>query len=531
MANQTMLEILAQIIEYLRGMWRYRWHAIAMAWAVFLLGAFAVYLMPDTYRATARIYVDTENTLRPLMRGLYPDTDMMSEVALMTRAVLFRDNINKVAIETDLIQRAKTPEEVESLLTDLQRRISVAGSGEGESIFTISFEDPNRGMSLDVVEAVVDSFLENSLQENRDDKRVAGEALEAQIRESESLLGAKDEERKRFKQENYQYLGSQGGDYYSQLQQLDAQIQATQVEIRLKEQRRQEVQRQLKGEAPTFGLLGSGGASGCGDDGKIAELENTLRSLQLQFTDKHPDIVAIRETIADIEAQCEAEMEASMAASDGAPPIDNSLIGNQVYDSLRMELSQADIDLATLRASLVTQQSRRAELESMVDRILEVEKEWQELNRGYSGTLRYHEELLERERALATLIGMENRSQGVSFREIDPAFASFTPTGPNRPLLLSAVLVMALGLGVALALLLSQMRPVFYSRSMLRRLTGLPVLGSVSLLLTPEQRQRRLIGNIGLTAVAVGLFTAFGLALILADKAPAVQVATGVQLL
>jgi hypothetical protein len=90
---------------------------------------------------------------------------------------------------------------------------------------------------------------------------------------------------------------------------------------------------------------------------------------------------------------------------------------------------------------------------------------------------------------------------------------------------------MALGLGVALALLLSQMRPVFYSRSMLRRLTGLPVLGSVSLLLTPEQRQRRLIGNIGLTAVAVGLFTAFGLALILADKAPAVQVATGVQLL
>src|SRR5210317_221051 len=178
-----MLEILAQIIEYLRGMWRYRWHALAMAWVVFLLGAFAVYLMPDTYRATARIYVDTENTLRPLMRGLYPDTDMMSEVALMTRAVLFRDNINKVAIETDLIQRANTPEEAESLLTDLQRRISVAGSGEGESIFTISFEDPNRGMSLDVVEAVVDSFLENSLQENRDDKRVAGEALEAQIRE------------------------------------------------------------------------------------------------------------------------------------------------------------------------------------------------------------------------------------------------------------------------------------------------------------------------------------------------------------
>ncbi len=75
------------------------------------------------------------------------------------------------------------------------------------------------------------------------------------------------------------------------------------------------------------------------------------------------------------------------------------------------------------------------------------------------------------------------------------------------------------------------MRPVYFSRSMLRRLTGLPVLGSVSLLLTPEQKRRQLFGNIGLAAAAAGLFFAFGLAMVLSEKAPALQSATGVTLL
>ena len=192
-----MLEILAQVIEHLRGMWRYRWHAIALAWAVFLGGAFAIYSMPDTYKATARIFVDTENTLRPLMRGLFPDTDMMSEVALMTRAVLYRENIRNVAVETDLIQRAKTPEQVEALITRLQRNVTVASSREGENIFTISFDDPDRKTAIAVVEEVVDSFLENSLKGSDDDKAEASVALRSQIDLYEAELNAKDEELKK----------------------------------------------------------------------------------------------------------------------------------------------------------------------------------------------------------------------------------------------------------------------------------------------------------------------------------------------
>ncbi len=276
----------------------------------------------------------------------------------------------------------------------------MAASREGENIFTISYEDPNRETAIAVVEEVVDSFLENSLQGSDDDKAEASVALKSQIDAYEAELNVKDEELKRFKQKNYQFIGGQGGDYYGQLQALDAEIDSTRLEIRLKEQRRSEVQRQLQGEAPTFGLLGSIGVSGCSEAPQIAALENNLRSLQLQFTDKHPDIVALKETIASLEAQCAAQAEARMTASDGAPAVDNNLIGNQVYDNLRMERSQADLELATLRARLADQQARRTELESAVDRILEVEKEWQELTRGYAGMQAYYADLLERQRSL-----------------------------------------------------------------------------------------------------------------------------------
>ena len=113
-------ELIAEIIEHARGMWRYRWWTIGCAWALSLVGWVYVCSIPDVYRASAKVFVDTGSLLRPLMQGLTATTDPMSEVQLMSRAVLTRPNIEKVAYETDLALRAQTPEEMEELVTALQ---------------------------------------------------------------------------------------------------------------------------------------------------------------------------------------------------------------------------------------------------------------------------------------------------------------------------------------------------------------------------------------------------------------------------
>src|SRR4030095_5530833 len=53
-------QLVALLVRYLRGMWRYRWLAIATAWLVSLGGWFWVYTVPNAYQAYAKVFVETD---------------------------------------------------------------------------------------------------------------------------------------------------------------------------------------------------------------------------------------------------------------------------------------------------------------------------------------------------------------------------------------------------------------------------------------------------------------------------------------
>jgi hypothetical protein len=61
---------------------------------------------------------------------------------------------------------------------------------------------------------------------------------------------------------------------------------------------------------------------------------------------------------------------------------------------------------------------------------------------------------------------------------------------------------------LALALLLSQLRPAVYGRKMLRDISGLPVFGTVSRVWTPAARRRRNLELAGFLLAAVLLVPA-----------------------
>ena len=65
-----MQELLQQLLGYLRGMWHRRWIGLAAAWIAAIIGVAIVYRIPEQYEASARVYVDTESLLRPLLAGL-----------------------------------------------------------------------------------------------------------------------------------------------------------------------------------------------------------------------------------------------------------------------------------------------------------------------------------------------------------------------------------------------------------------------------------------------------------------------------
>ena len=488
-------ELIAQALEYARGMWRYRWWAAGCAWGVSMLGWFYVYSLPDIYSASARVYVDTKSLMGPIFEGIAISDNMTAQVEAVSRALLTRPHIEAVARRTDLDLRVDTPEQMERLITSLQQRIQVQGNRE-HNVFSISYDDPNREKAREVVAAIVDAFVESSLQGQGDDAEMTGRALDAEIRDHEGRLEKAERDLAQFKKDNLGYMPDDRGDYYSRLQLALNAVTQTEAQVRQVRQRRDELRRQIEGEEPVFGIMSSmpaGPASvGCSQQGQIAQLQTDLARLRVDFTDKHPSIVSLKEIIAQLEEACGKEREAAAAA--GVPAQvspDQPLQANPVYQNLRIQLSNAEVELAGLEAQLNTHRADVARLRKDVDKIAEVEANLKQLNRDYGVIQSRYQQLLERREKLESKERLDPVTDAVQFRTLEPPFAGLEPVGPNRPLLLAMVMFFAIGSGGALAFGLNQLKPVFFTRRSLQRIGGLPVLGSVSLLLSPKQIRRR----------------------------------------
>jgi polysaccharide chain length determinant protein (PEP-CTERM system associated) len=489
-------ELIAEALEYTRGMWRYRWWAAGCAWLISVFGWFHVYSMPDVYSASARVYVDTKSLMGPIFEGLAITDNLGAQVEAVSRALLTRPNVEAVARRTDLDLRADTPEQLERLITDLQHRIEVNGNRE-QNVFSISYADPDRAKAREVVAAIVDAFVENSLQGQGNDAEMTARALEAEIRDHENRLQKAEGDLAQFKKDNLGYMPDDRGDYYSRLQQALSSVREAESQVRQVRQRRDELQRQIEGEEPVFGIMSSmtgGSASmGCSQQGQIAQLQGELALLRVDFTDKHPSITSMKEIIASMEAACAAERQAAAAAGVPAMSPDQPLQANPVYQNIRIQLSNAEVELAGLQADLSTHGSTVARLRADVDKIAEVEANLKQLNRDYGVVQGRYQELLERREKLDSKARLDPVTDAVQFRTLEPPFAGIEPAGPNRPLLLAVVLIFAMGSGGVLVLGLNQLKPVFFTRRSLQRVGGLPVLGSVSMLLSQgEARARRM---------------------------------------
>ena len=128
---------------------------------------------------------------------------------------------------------------------------------------------------------------------------------------------------------------------------------------------------------------------------------------------------------------------------------------------------------------------------------------------------RQFEELLKRRESARLSEVADAQADDVKLKVIEPPRIPLAPIAPNRIQLLSLVLLASLGAGAALAVLLSQISPRFYSSDELKEVAQLPVLGTVSLVFSRRQRTERRMELAMFALVFLGLLSLYGLLLTL----------------
>jgi polysaccharide chain length determinant protein (PEP-CTERM system associated) len=526
-----MQEIVQQLLATVRGMWKFRWAGVAVAWTIAAIGTVVVWRVPDQFEASARIYVDTDSILKPLMSGLAVQPNVEQQINMLSRTLLSRPNLEKLIRMADLDLKSESKGDQEQLLEKLGKGIEIRTAG-GVNLYTMNYRDVEQDKAKRVIQSMVSIFVESGLGASRKDTDSAKTFLSEQIKTFEAKLEEAESRMKEFRLKNLDRQSADGKDAATRLGEVASQLEAARLLLREAEKARDAAKRQL---AEVRGAGGKPNNSGLPDllapranagaapaanvatpeiDSRIDGLKRNLDGLLQRYTDQHPDVVQTRRLIADLEQQKKREVE-ELQRKAAAAPQPAALPGGPTDSLAAQELTRmlatAEVQVASIQARVDEFGGRYAALRESLKTAPQVEAEAAQLNRDYAITKKNYEDLVAR-RQSAVMSGELDVASGMAeFRLIDPPRVAPKPVSPNRLLLLPAVLVASLAAGLFAAFAASQLRPTFGSADELRTKTGLPLLGVVTMLTTEIDRRRArmsLFRFVGASGGLVGLFVA-----------------------
>jgi polysaccharide chain length determinant protein (PEP-CTERM system associated) len=488
-----MIALLPHLKETLRGMWQGRWVGLGVAWLAGLAGAAYIYMTPDKYEATARVYVDTQSILKPLLSGLTVQPNVEQEVAILSRTLISRPNLQRLVRMTDMDLHARGNEQREQQIDELMKKLAIKSLGR-DNLYTITYADPDPKQAGRVVQSLLSIFVESGLTAKNSETGQARRFIEDQIKAYEQRLTDAENRVKEFKLQNLDLNAPAGGDFFSSLasvsenlrqsrQQLEEAIRARDA---LKQQIAEENNRppSLLGEAdnlpsaPTAEL-----------DARLMTLNKNLDEMLLRYTENHPDVINTRRIIKEVEA-LRAE-ERQRLTKELEKRRKNTGDGSPVYPQLRMALAQAEAQVAAMQARVKDFETREALLRERARSVPEREAQFTQLNRDYAIHKRNYDNLVARREAAQISGEMESATGVVAFRIIDPPSVSPNPVAPDRKMLMPLALLAALAAGIGASYLFTLMHPTVHDNRGLRRVGARPVLGAVSLVLNPKVLARR----------------------------------------
>jgi polysaccharide chain length determinant protein (PEP-CTERM system associated) len=484
-----MVHLLYQARSVLPGLWAQRWHGLAAAAAVGVLAVGAIALIPDKYEASARMFVDTQSILKPLMTGMTVQPNVEQQMSMMGRTLISRPNVERAAHEAGMDREPIGADAREKLIETLMRDIQFRTAGR-ENLYAISYRGKDPAETLKLIESLLAIFAQTKDSAKVRDNEQARAFIDSQIEIYERRLQDAENALKDFKVRNITVMPNLAQDYVARSNDAQRELGTARLELRQAENSREALVKRLADEPATFVSADTAAAGQARApteiDLRIESTRKRLDDLLTRFTEEHPDVVGTRRVL---DQQLAERAAAEKAKPAGANAPGTVVVPNKLYQDIKLQLATTEATIASLRAKVAEAERRLQAARDASLTIPKVEAEFAQLNRDYDVNKKNYEALLAR-RESAQLSGSLATSPGVGeFRTVDPPRVSPRPVWPNRPLLFLAALVLSLSAGVAFAWLRERMRPTFRDAWSLQQETGLVPIGVVSLALGRGARQ------------------------------------------
>ncbi|WP_273426977.1 XrtA system polysaccharide chain length determinant [Marinobacter sp.] len=465
--------------EILRELRDRKWAAFLM----FVLVSFAVlgagFFFPYKYKAEVVIFVDDRNIIGPLMEGRAVTTKINDRASAAKELLMTRNVIEKIARDPSVFPNASMAS------ASVEQRIARIRGGmfvqpRGDSYFSVGFSGPSQVESFHVAQRLGQLFIAESNQRKRTESQSAYDFIDKQVKNYEVQLTEVENSLRQFLSENTDGTEAEAN---ARLAQLRNQLELAKLEKEELIARVGSLQTQLSGVSRTV-------MRGKTEDGyreRIRALEERLDSLRLQYHDTYPDIVILREQIAELRKQREQN---SGQREDSNALLEREGAVNPVFQELSAALSEARANVATANTRISSLERLIQQQNTRMERIQENKAQYLELTRDMEVNREIYDDLLKRREKARVSMHLDIEGQGLNYRINESAQFPNQPTGPQFSNFAAAGLFLGLlaPLGTIAGYL--QIDPRIRAKKQLEEDIGLPVLVEIPFVRTPFEKRR-----------------------------------------
>ena len=478
----------------IHGVWNRRWLALAIAWGICFLGWLVVALIPNSYESSARVEIRMAGLLNEKV-GITAG-EQRKVIERLKQTLGSSDNLAKVIRGTDLGRSVASDQEVAGKISALRKNIDVKSDINNDNILTITAVQPSPKDARDVVQKLIDVAEEDSIAGDRKETSSSIRFLDKQLEELQKKLTDAEAKRVAFETNN---LGMLPGVGSASTRMEAARAELGQIDSQLIQARSAlgALNSQLAGTPASLNTAGSGG--GGGGNPALAQAQGELAAMRARgLTDNHPDVISTRNQIAILKTQ-----------SGGASSAGGYKTPNPAYSSLQMMRAEREASVSALSARKAALQSDMAGFAAKQSAEPGVSAEYSRINRDHEVLKVQYDKLLTDREEIRLRGQVGAQTDAVQFVVNQGPEVAKVPVAPNRPLFLALVLFAGLSAGAAAAFALGHLQTSYPTAAKLERASGLPVIGSISQMLTGEQRierKRKLKLFVGGAAALVGVF-------------------------
>lgn len=383
---------------------------VAVSFCILLVGM----AWPKSFTTKVVLFADVTNIIEPLLKGRAEMTkidrsEQASEV-IYTRRILL-----ETAKQAGLQGKNAGEDAQDILVKELRNGISVMRE-RNENYVQLSYTADNPDKSFEVLNAVVNVFIEDTAKRKRDESVGAYNFIDAQVQTYKKQLEVAEEKLKEFKSKNTD--GSEDS-VSARISQLRLDIEALKISIEETQSRMNAIQQQLNSEGQYLK------AKGQVDEMKQRRqvLSAQLEQMLLSYQENYPDVVSLRAQIAELDTGIN-KIQSAGDVYGGSDKVQNPL-----YEELRKQLADSDVELRAQKRRMQSLQSLQEEEFARQQRIAANQAELSELTRDYDVTKKVYEEMLQRKETARVSMTLDIEGQGVSYRIQEPASFPLKPSG------------------------------------------------------------------------------------------------------